>query len=150
VLDEVDQLILRHLARDGRATHRELGRAAGLSPNAAGARMARLAERGVITGVHAKINHAALGRPLEVSMDVWLDHRPNDSAFKDLVARDDRIVDAFHITGPVDYRLQARVASPEDLEDLLALLRAEAGVNQTDSRIIMGRLTTAPSLAEAD
>ena len=79
-------------------------------------------------------------------MDVWLDDRPNDAAFVDLVATDDRIVDAIHITGPVDYRIQARVASPEDLEDLLATMRTQAGVSQTDSRIIMSHLPTAPAL----
>lgn len=142
MLDEIDKLILRHVARDGRATHRELGRAAGLSPNAAGARLARLIERGVISGVHAQIDQGALGRPLEVTMDVWLEHRPNDTSFIDLVANDDRVVDAIHITGPVDYRLHVRVAAPEDLEDLLAKMRSEAGVKQTDSRIVMGRLST--------
>ena len=146
MIDEVDALLLRHLTQQGRATHRELGRAAGLSANAAGARMARLIENGVITGIHAHVDHAVLGRPLDVSMDVWLSDRPNDAAFKAVVADDDRIVDAFHITGPVDYRIQARVASPEDLEDLLARLRSEAGVNQTDSRIILGRLQTARPL----
>lgn len=142
MIDQIDQLILRHMTRDGRATHRELGRAAGLSPNAAGARLARLIERGVISGVHAAVDQASLGRPLEVTMDVWLEHRPNDTSFIDLVASDDRVVDAVHITGPVDYRIHARVASPEDLEDLLATMRKDAAVKQTDSRIVMGRLPT--------
>ena len=142
MIDQIDKLLLHHLARDGRASHRELGRAAGLSPNAAGARLGRLVERGVITGVHAAVDHAQLGRPLEVTMDVWLEHRPNDNSFIDLVGSDDRIVDAIHITGPVDYRLHVRVASPEDLEDLLATMRRDAGVKQTDSRIVMGRLAT--------
>lgn len=115
----------------------------GLSPNAAGARLARLVDQGVITGFHAAIDHAALGRPLEVTMDVWLDHRPSDQAFVEVVATDDRIIDAVHITGPVDYRLQVRVSSPEDLEDLLAKLRQQATVNQTDSRIVMSHLPTA-------
>ncbi len=146
MIDAIDRDILRHLQRDGRATHRELGRVVGLSPNAAGARLARLVEQGVIKGFHAAIDYAQLGRPLEVTMDIWLDHRPADAAFVELVASDDRIIDAIHITGPVDYRIQARVASPEDLEDLLGRLRTEATVNQTDSRIIMSHLPTAPVL----
>lgn len=145
MIDDIDRSILRALTRDGRATHRELGRAVGLSPNAAGARVARLVESGVITGFHAAIDHAKLGRPLEVSMDVWLDHRPNDTAFVDLVASDERIVDAIHITGPVDYRIEARVRSPEDLEDLLATMRNHASVSQTDSRLIMSHLPTVAS-----
>jgi Lrp/AsnC family leucine-responsive transcriptional regulator len=104
--------------------------------------MTKLIEQGVISGVHATIDHAALGRPLEVTMDVWIDHRPNDTAFLDLVSSDDRIVDAIHITGPVDFRLLVQVASPEDLEDLLAKMRREAGVTQTDSRIVMSHIAT--------
>lgn len=144
MIDEIDRAILRHVSSYGRATHREIGKAVGLSPNAAGARLARLIDQGVIRGFEAIIDHALLGRPLEVVMDVWLDHRPNDTAFVDLVASDDRIIDAIHITGPVDYRIQAMVSSPEDLEDLLSRMRSEATVNQTDSRIIMSHLPTAP------
>ena len=102
MIDKIDELILRHLASDGRATHRELGRAVGLSPNAAGARMARLIDKGIISGVHATIDHAALVRALEFTMDMWLEHRPDDSSFFEVVATDDRFVDAIPITGPVD------------------------------------------------
>ena len=142
MIDQIDLAILRHLEIDGRATQRELGRAVGLSPNAAGARMSRLIESGVISGIHAHIDHSKLGRPLEVMIDVWIDHRPDDESLIDLVARDERIVDAIHLTGPVDYRIQARVGSPEDLDDLLATMRAEGNVQQTDSRIIMRHLQT--------
>jgi len=144
VIDKIDREILRHLQKQGRSTHRELGKAVGLSANAAGARLTRLRDQGVITGFHAAVDHAKLGRPLEVMMDVWLEDRPNDKAFVELVANDDRIVEAFHLTGPVDYRIRARVASPEDLETLLRRLRTESGVNQTDSRIVMGSLSTMP------
>ena len=143
MIDEIDQQILRHLSADGRASHRELGKAVGLSPNAAGARMARLIDQGVITGVHAAIDPAALGRPLEVTIDIWLEQRPNDDTFLELAVRDDRIVETIHITGPVDYRVLAHVASPEDLDNLLATMRREGAVNQTDSRIVMRRLPTA-------
>ena len=145
MIDEIDRRILRHLQRDGRATHRELGRTAGLSPNAAGARLARLVERGIITGFRAEIDHAELGRSLEVTIDVWLEHRPSDVDFLEIVADDDRIVDAIHITGPVDYRIRAQVESPEDLEGLLMRLRNDGRVRQTDSRIVMGHAATEPA-----
>lgn len=147
MIDDIDRLILSHVQRDGRATHRELGRAAGLSPNAAGARLARLVQRGIITGFHAQVDHAALGRSLEVTVDVWLEHRPNDEPFHELVANDERVVDAIHITGPVDYRIRAQVASPTDLEDLLSRLRSEGDVTQTDSRIVLSHASTQPESA---
>ena len=144
MLDEIDEVIVRHLQRDGRATHRELARTAGLSPNAAGARLARLCQRGVITGFHARVNHEMLGRALEVTIDVWLEHRPSDGPFLDLATSDDRIIEAIHITGPVDYRIRARVASPSDLEDLLHVLRTQGDVRQTDSRMVLSHEATAP------
>lgn len=146
VIDEIDREILRHVQREGRATHRELGRAVGLSPNAAGARLARLMERGTITGFQATIDHATLGRPIDVVIDAWLDTRPGyQDNFIELVAADDRIVEAVNITGPVDYRVRARVESPEDLQDLLVLLKSEGKVTQTDSRIVLATLPTTQS-----
>ncbi len=145
-MDDIDRAIISHLAIDGRATHRELARAVGLSPNAAGARLARLLDSGVITGVHAAVDPAAIGKPLAASMDIWLNQRDNDQGFIDFVATDDRVIDAFHLTGPVDYRLEARVASPDDLEDLLKQLRDQADVRQTDSRLILSRLVTRQAL----
>ncbi len=126
----------------GRLTQRELGKAVGLSPNAAGARMQRLMDRKVITGFSAQIDHAALGRPIEASIDVWLDDMNDQDTFAAFVITDDRVVEAFHLTGRLDFRLRARVATSDDLNALLNDLRSTAGVRQTDSRIVLAHLPT--------
>lgn len=141
VIDPIDRDILRHLRRDGRATQRELGAAVGLSPNAAAARMARLVSSGIITGFHAAIDAAALGRPLAAWVDVWLEQMNDDDAFLEIIANDERIAQAIEVTGPVDYRLRVAVESPEDLESLLRKLRQDGGVRQTDSRLVLRDLT---------
>ena len=142
VIDDIDREILGALERMGRLTQRELGRAVGLSPNAAGARMQRLVDRKVITGFGARIDHAALGRPVEATIDVWLDDMGERELFTEFVKADDRCVEAFHLTGRLDFRLRARVASSNDLNDLLNDLRAKAGVRQTDSRLVLEHLPT--------
>lgn len=144
--DAIDREIISHLRKDGRMTNRELGRAVGLSPNAAGARLAKLRESGIITGIHAHVDHAKLGRPLEVLIDIWLDQRRDNSAFFDLLAHDERIVGAIDITGPIDYRVHVRVATPQDLQDLLNLFRDRAEVRQSDSRIVLSHLPTLPEI----
>lgn len=141
MIDPIDRDILRHLRRDGRATQRELGAAVGLSPNAAAARMARLVSSGIITGFHAAIDAAALGRPLAAWVDVWLEQMNDDDAFLEIIANDERIAQAIEVTGPVDYRLRVAVESPEDLESLLRKLRQDGGVRQTDSRLVLRDLT---------
>ena len=144
VIDEIDNAIIRELQRNARLSNVELGRAVGLSPNAAGVRVQRLVQRGVISGFHAAIDHAALGRPIEASIDIWLGEDRNRDAMMHVVADDDRITECFHLTGPVDFRLRARVASTDDLNDLLVRLRTEGGTRQTDSRLLLERLAVHP------
>ena len=142
MIDEIDREILSTLTKLGRLTQRELGRAVGLSPNAAGARMQRLIDRKIITGFGARIDHAALGKPIEATIDVWLDDMSDRERFAEFVKNDDRCVEAFHLTGRLDYRLRARVASSNDLNELLNDLRSEAGVRQTDSRLVLEHIPT--------
>ena len=142
MIDDIDRDLLTLLQNNARLTQRELGRAVGLSPNAAGARVQRLVRDGVISGFHARIDHASLGRPLEASIDVWQNDAQDRPAFERLVRDDDRIVECFYLTGPLDFRIRARVASPEDLNDLLTRMKNEGRVRQTDSRLILQYLST--------
>lgn len=71
-------------------SQRELGRAVGLSPNAAGARMQRLVDKGVIRRFSAELDHASLGRPMEASIDVWLNDDRERKPLIALVKDDDR------------------------------------------------------------
>lgn len=148
MIDEIDREILKLLQNDGRATQRAIGNAVGLSANAAGARVAKLIADEVITGFHAHLDGEKIGRPLEASVDIWLSDRLNDKEFVRIVKEDDRIVEAFHLTGPVDYRIQVRISSPHDLEEMLELLRKTAGVSQTDSRLILSRYDTLPPIGD--
>ncbi len=124
-------------------TQIELGRAVGLSPNAAGARMARLIDKRVITGFGARIDHNALGLPIEATIDVWIDDMRSQELFRGFVLADDRCIECFHLTGRLDFRLRVRVASSEDLNELLDDLRDLAGVRQTDSRLVLEHIPTA-------
>lgn len=139
-LDDVDREILRLLQEDGRLTQRELGRSVGLSPNAAGVRVQRLVERGVITGFHARVDHGVLGQGVEASIDVWQRDDTPPGVFDALVLDDDRVIECIHLTGPLDFRVRAMVASPEDLNDLLVRMKNEGGVRSTDSRLVLSRL----------
>ena len=145
VIDAIDREIVTLLVANSRLTQRELGRAVGLSPNAAGARVQRLQSSGVITGFGARVDHAKLGRPLEASIDVWQTEKHDREAFEQLVRDDNRIVECFFLTGPLDFRLRARLASAEDLNDLLGTMKNQGGVRQTDSRLILQHLPTTPN-----
>lgn len=104
--------------------------------------MQRLVDRKIITGFAAQIDHTSLGRPIEATIDVWLDDISDSDDFAEFVVTDDRCVECFHLTGRLDYRLRARVASSDDLNSLLNDLRAQAAVRQTDSRLVLQHLPT--------
>lgn len=143
MIDEIDREILDIVKTKGRITQRELGREVGLSANAAGARLQRLIDSKVIIGFEAKVDHVALGRPIEASIDVWLSDGGDRGPLIEVVSSDSRVVECFHLTGPLDFRIRARVESAEDLNDLLNRMRAEGGVRQTDSRLVLEHVSTA-------
>lgn len=118
---------------------KDLGQRVGLSANATGVRVNRLFADGVLTGVHAAVDHARLGRGLEAYVDVWLVERSETDweQFERYVAADDRVLEAAHLTGKVDFRLRVVVASPAELDEFLRCLRIEAGVAETDSRLVL-------------
>ncbi|MFT5201946.1 MAG: Lrp/AsnC family leucine-responsive transcriptional regulator [Candidatus Aldehydirespiratoraceae bacterium] len=144
VIDDIDREIVGLLLTDARRTQRDVGAIVGLSPNAAGARMNKLFTDRVITGVRAIVDHEALGRGIEATIDIWIEDRNDTAPFVTVVRSDARIVECFHLTGPLDYRIRVRVASPADLDNLLSRLRSEGCVRQTDSRLILEQLDVNP------
>jgi len=107
----------------------DLGKITGLSTSAVHQRVRRLEERGVIQGYRAIVDQSELGRPLLAFISVT----PTDPAAPDDVPdrlREIEDVEACHsVAGEESYILKARVATPGDLEDLLAQVRSSANVS---------------------
>lgn len=71
-LDQLDDAILRHLVRHGRATNYEVGEAVGLSASAASRRILALEQSGAIRGYRALIDDRLLGKQMTVYIRVTL------------------------------------------------------------------------------
>ena len=141
-MDKIDREILTIVQRQGRITQRELGKLVALSPNAAGERLQRLVDQCVIAGFAAVVDHGVLGYPIEATIDVWLNHGGERGPLLDLIKDDDRVIECVHLTGPLDFRIRARVATTDDLNELLNRMRTDGGVRQTDSRLVLEQLPT--------
>ncbi len=128
-VEPTDRRILQLLAADGRMSFTDLGRATGLSTSAVHQRVKRLEQRGLILGYGASVNHAAMGLPLTAFISI----RPIDPAAPDDVpqrlAPVEEIESCWSVAGQESYILKIRVATPVDLEDLLARIRAAANVS---------------------
>jgi Lrp/AsnC family leucine-responsive transcriptional regulator len=127
-VEDLDRKIVGLLAKDGRMSFTDLAKATGLSTSAAHQRVRRLEERGVLLGYQALVDHAAVDVPLTAFISV----SPFDPAAPDDVP--DRLrglpeIEACHsVAGEERYILKVRVATPNELEDLLARIRSAASV----------------------
>ncbi|MGP4111743.1 Lrp/AsnC family transcriptional regulator [Streptomyces sp. 4N509B] len=128
-MEELDRRIVELLVRDGRMSYTDLGRATGLSTSAVHQRVRRLEQRGVIRGYAAIVDPEAVG----LSMTAFISVKPFDPSAPDDIA--DRLADVAEIeachsvAGDENYILKVRVATPAELEHLLARIRSRAGVS---------------------
>ena len=74
-LDELDEAILHHLARYGRATNYEVGEVVGLSASAASRRIQALEAAGAIRGYRAQVDARLLGKRMTVFIRVTLERQ---------------------------------------------------------------------------
>ena len=120
-LDRVDREILFQLQRDGRLSNVELARRVGLTPPPCLRRVKRLEDAGVITGYRAVVDPAAVGRGLEVFLDV--DINANDlktvQEFETTTAGYDEVVELRRMFGHPDYFLRVAVADHAAYEAFL-------------------------------
>jgi Lrp/AsnC family leucine-responsive transcriptional regulator len=128
-VEDVDRLIVRLLAADGRRSFTDLARETSLSTSAVHQRVRRLEQRGVIRGYAAVVDAEAAGLGLTAFVSV----KPTDpSAPDDAPQRLESVaeIEACHsVAGEESYILKVRVATAGDLEVLLARIRAAAGVS---------------------
>ena len=128
-LGDVDRRILALLGADGRMSYADLARETGLSTSAVHQRVRRLEQRGVIARYRAVIDARAIGRPLTALIDLTpLDPSAPDD-IPQRIERFDEIESCWSVAGSASYVVKVRVAEPTDLEELLAGIRAAAGVS---------------------
>ena len=142
-LDGIDREILFQLQRDGRLSNVELARRVGLTPPPCLRRVKRLEEAGVITGYRAVVDPAAVGRGLEVFVDV--DINANDlktvQEFEAIAARYDEVIELRRMFGRPDYFLRVAIADHAAYEAFLTgKLIGLPGVLHVTSHITMKKL----------
>ncbi len=128
-MEDLDRQILRLLTADGRMSFTDLGKATGLSTSAVHQRVKRLETRGLIRSYAAVIDYDRAGLPLTAFISIRpIDpSQPDDSP--DRLRDITEIESCWSVAGDESYILKVRVATPGDLEELLARIRAAANVS---------------------
>ncbi|MFK0290225.1 Lrp/AsnC family transcriptional regulator [Streptomyces sp. NPDC090442] len=144
-LDAVDREILFLLQQDGRLTNVELAKRVGLTPPPCLRRVKRLEEAGVIAGYRAVIDPAAVGRGLEVLVDVevYATDRKTVEDFENTVASYEEVVELRRFFGRPDYFLRVSVADHAAYEEFLTRkLTGLRGVLRVESHLTMKKIKT--------
>lgn len=116
-LDQFDLKILRELQRDGRLTNNELSEKIALSASQCSRRRARLEAEGFIRGYQAMLDRERLGLDLLVVISVTLatHNRDNAQRFARLVNDLPEVLEAYSLTGEMDYYIKVVVRGLSDL-----------------------------------
>jgi len=117
-VDALDRAIIHHLGRDGRMTNIELAERIRLSASQCLRRVRRLEQAGIITGYHAAIDPAAVGRGFEITVqvDMVIKDRATIEAFEARVVELDEVVECLRMFGTPDYVVRVAVADQEAYE----------------------------------
>ena len=118
-LDDTDRRILQAIARDARLSARAIAREVGVAPGTVSERLERLEQDGIVTGYHAAVDPASIGRSMEflIGLQTTQGH-PLAETLDQLMALPP-VFDAYLVTGQWDVVVHVRVGSQEELEHLL-------------------------------
>ncbi len=116
-LDPIDQAILRALAKDARASNKDIAAAAGVAPSTCSERLRRLERDGVISEYRLVLDPAALGLAIQALIAIRIRrHAPDDlERFRHAVMELPEVVNLFHVTGANDYLVHVAVRDSDDL-----------------------------------
>jgi DNA-binding Lrp family transcriptional regulator len=137
--DATDLSILAELATNGRITNAALAGRVGIAESTCIHRVRALREAGIISGIHAHLDLAALGFPLQAVIKVRLGSHNRDHvrSFHATLTEIPGVLAAFHVAGDDDYLLHAAVESPEALRDLiLEHITVHPAVRHTETHLV--------------
>ncbi len=128
MMDQLDRSLLQLLQEDGRMTVSELSKRLALSRPSISERLLRLQEKGVITGFGARVSPAAVGRNIQLIIQMS-ELKVSPSEFEKRIMKDEEIIECHRVTGTVSYMLKAAVTGMDALSELVERLMPFGNVN---------------------
>lgn len=146
-MDAFDRRILSELIADGAATYAALGESVGLSAPAVFERVKRLRRSGALKGVSARVDGAAVGKPLLAFVHVDVEGWGKSEKMKRLAAFPE-IEEMHSVAGDTGVVMKARTRDTHALEVLLSQIYMLPGVKGTRSYVVLSTFLERPIQAE--
>jgi Lrp/AsnC family transcriptional regulator len=145
-MDRVDREILRLLSNDASLSLADIAGKVGLTPTPCWKRIRRMEEAGIILRRVAIVDPAKIGLPVSVFVEVetadhsgeWLER------FAGVVKSMPEIIDAWRMSGDVDYLLHVVVPDIAAYDEFYRKLIGQVKLRNVSSRFSMERLKAAP------
>ncbi len=145
-LDKLDRDILRLLASDASLSLADIASKVGLTATPCWKRIRRMEQEGVIRGRVATIDPMKVGLPVSVFVEVETADHSGDwlKRFAEVVAGMPEIVDAWRMSGDVDYLMHVVVPDIAAYDNFYRKLIAAVPLRNVTSRFSMERLKEGP------
>lgn len=129
-MDAIDVQIVSALQENGRLTVAELAERVGLTEAPVWRRLRKLEEEGWITGYHASVDRSKVG--LKVVAIVTVRFATHDlelaERFVEAIQAHPNVLNAYNVTGDVDYILTVLTKDLEEYEKFTLFLRGFQGI----------------------
>ena len=142
-LDAIDLRILRILQDNSRLSNQELADKVAISSSACHRRVKHLESKGFIQGYHALLNSQKLGFKIEAFIEISLALLSDEEhkAFQRAIDQIDEVINAYIITGDVNYLLHVKTTDFEAFSILITeKLNKIKGIVKIHSKIVMSSL----------
>lgn len=139
-LDRIDLKMLDILQREGRISVTELAERVNLSATPCSDRLKRMEREGVITGYHARVNPAALGKNLLVFLEIKLSAKSGDvfDKVKKELMYVPEVMECHLVSGDFDYLVKARLTEMNEYRRLLGeILKRLPASAESRSYVVM-------------
>jgi Lrp/AsnC family leucine-responsive transcriptional regulator len=149
-LDEIDRRILELLQADCKVALARVGEQVGLSAPSIVERVRKLENEGFIQGYHARLNARRLGLDVIAFISMWTAHPQVIKEFGAKLSKSsefDDILECHHVTGDPSLLLKIKTRNTQSLERLISTLRSLAGVERTETMVVLSTLVERPGLA---
>lgn len=145
-MDKLDRAILRLLSVDASLSLADIAAQVGLTPTPCWKRIRRMEQEGIIQRRIAVLDPVKIGLPVSVFVAVETSDHSSEwlSRFAEVVERLPEIVDAWRMSGDVDYLLHVVVPDIASYDQFYRKLIAAIPLRNVSSRFSMERMKAAP------
>ena len=136
-MDTIDHQLVDLLRTNARLSYAELARQVGLSAPAVHERVGKLEASGVLRGYHADVAPEAIGLSVTALIGVVQDNSGDIDTVLETLEKMEEIESCYFMAGEESFLLKARLATIDELEQLIVRLNRTPGVARTRTAVAL-------------